>query len=117
MTLPVVSITTGRITWTDPPLNTDGSAVSAGEITGFNVGFRAVNAAGSTPGQYPITAGEAPSSTSAPLSGVQGLIPGTEYAAAVQAATANGVSAWSTPEFLFITAMPIPNPPTAVSVA
>ena len=117
MTLPVVSLVTGHVTWTDPPLNTDGSQVSVGEITSFNVGLRATSASGSVAGTYPFGVSAPSSATSQALSTVSGLVPGTQYAAAVQAVTANGNSGWSTPEFEFIAAIPVPNPPTAVSVA
>jgi hypothetical protein len=117
MALPVISLATGHVTWVDPLTNTDTSPVTAGEITGFNAGFRDINAAGSVAGAYPITAGIAPSATSVALSTIAGLVGGKQYAVAVQAATANGVSAWSTPEFEFQAAVPLPNPPTAVSVS
>ena len=41
------------ITWTAPTLNTDGSPIKAGEITGYELGVRPAQ---DTPGVYPLTA-------------------------------------------------------------
>jgi hypothetical protein len=99
------------ISWTDPTENVDGSPITPGEITGYNLGIRVTTAAGSAAGTYPIilpvvgsTAAKAMLSAISPL-----LAPGS-YAAAVE--TVGPVSsAWST-EAPFTIAPPVPNAPT-----
>lgn len=43
-----------HVSWTDPTTNVDGTAIAAGEITGYQVGVRLTTATGSVAGTYPI---------------------------------------------------------------
>ena len=117
MTLPVVSLATGKAVWTPPTTNSDGSALTANEITGYIVGLRSLTATGSAVGTYPIQSPTtAPTAVTEALSAISANLKADNYGAAVQAQSANGPSAWST-EFQFQGVLPVPNPPTAVSVA
>lgn len=118
MTLPVVSLTTAKVSWTDPTQGTDGQPLSGGDaVTGYKVGLRSLTAAGSVAGTYPFTASVGPTLTSEAVATVLGAsMVADSYAAAVQAQSANGASAWSA-EFSFQGSLPVPLAPTAVSVA
>jgi hypothetical protein len=99
------------ITWTPPVANTNNSPILTGEITGYTVGIRDVNAAGSVAGTYTTSF---PASATATSALIPALAPGS-YAAAVQADTVNSMSAWSA-ETLFSVVL-VPNPPTNVALA
>jgi len=116
MTLPVVSLATGKVGWTPPTANSDGSALTPGEVTGYIVGLRSLSVAGTVAGTYPIQS--PPTSATAvteALSAITANLKADSYAAAVQAQSANGPSVWST-EAQFQGVLPVPGPPTAVSV-
>lgn len=99
--------------WTDPTTNTDGSAITAGEITGFNVGIRQ---AAQPAGVYPITLPVAsPSATSALIAAVSPALAPGDYVAAVQTVGPTS-SAWSN-EAAFSLAAPVPSAPTGFSIA
>lgn len=116
MSLPVVSLATGKATWTPPTTNTDGSAITTGEITGYIVGLRSLTASGSAIGTYPIQSPVTPANAvSEALSSISANLKADQYAAAVQSQSGNGAGPWS-PEFQFQGVLPIPNPPSAVSV-
>ena len=117
MANPQVNLKTGKVAWTDPTLNTDNSPVTAGEITGYQVGFRSVTAAGSVVGTYPIL-GQPVASTavSEAISAVMTNLTVDTYAASVRAVTASGNSAWGT-EFVFDGVLPLPLYPTGISVS
>ena len=103
------------MTWVAPTTNTDGTAIQAGEITGYQIGARLTSAAGSVAGTYPITATvNDPTATSAPLSILGTLAEGT-YAASVMALGPNN-STWDPTEATF-TIAPVPSPPSGFSVA
>ena len=118
MALPIVSLTTAKVSWTDPTTGTDSQPLSGGDaLTGFTVGIRSLTATGSVAGTYPFTANAAATATSEAVATVLGAnLKADSYAAAVQALSANGPSAWSA-EFSFQGSLPVPNPPTGVSVA
>jgi hypothetical protein len=105
-----------NFTWTDPSLNVDGTAIVAGEVTGYTVGIRNTATAGSAAGTYPVTVA-APGATdaSALASGAAAaLVPGI-YAAAIQT---NGPvnSAWSVEIFFEVPTAPVvPETPAAPS--
>lgn len=117
MPLPVVSLATGKAAWTPPTVNSDGSPLTTGEITGYIVGLRSLTAAGTAAGTYPIQspATSATAVTEA-LSAISANLKADNYASAVQAQSANGPSAWST-EFQFQGVLPVPSAPTGFSVA
>lgn len=117
MTLPTVSLATGKVSWQAPTANDDGSALTIGEVTGYIVGLRSLSVAGTAAGTYPIQS--PPTSSTAlteALSAITANLKPDSYAAAVQAQSANGPSTWSS-EAQFQGVLPKPNPPTAVSVA
>lgn len=100
--------------WTDPTTNTDGSTITAGEITGYEVGVRL---ASGTAGTYTSTATVAASATSCPLSALTPAIGFGSFMAAVRTlSTTNGDSAY-TAEVAFSLVAPTPNPPSGFSVA
>ncbi len=100
-----------QFTWVDPTTNTDGSAVAAGEITGYTIGV------GVASGNYTmLTPVSSPTATSEPLSSLSSVLaPGT-YFAAIRAESTGGPSAFSN-EVSFAIAAPVPNPPTGFTVA
>lgn len=106
-----------KATWTDPTTNTDGTAVSTGEITGYTVGVRNTAATGSVAGTYPYSASAPAGATSELLSALTPTLPtGVLLAGAVQAlSSSNGNSAWSTEATFTLTAPP--SPPAGFSVA
>ncbi|HXN95994.1 MAG TPA: hypothetical protein VN879_15930 [Candidatus Acidoferrales bacterium] len=105
-----------QFTWTDPTTNTDGSPITAGEITGYSIGIRNTAAAGSVIGTYPIVANVSGAAAGSELLTALGtvLAPGS-YAAAIQTVGPE-VSPFS-PEITFTIAAPVPNPPSNFSVA
>lgn len=116
MTIPVISPTTGTFTWTDATTNTDGSAIAAGEVTGFQIGVRSATAQGSAAGTYPILLPTAAASaTSEAVSAATPMLQPDTYFAAIRS-TGPVNSAW-TNEIEFTIAQPVPNPPTGFGVA
>lgn len=101
-----------QFTWVDPTLNTDGSAVTPGEITGYTIGVRPSTG---TAGTYPVTLAAPAGATSALLSAISPPLTSGAYAAAIKADTAVTTSAWST-EADF-TLVEVPNPPTGFTVS
>lgn len=99
-----------KFSWTDPTTNTDGSAVSAGEITGYTIGIGTVS--GTYTQLQPITPGTAVSEA---LSQVTPPLKAGTYFAAVRAESAGGSSAWST-EVQF-TLVVTPTAPTGFGIA
>lgn len=100
-----------KFSWTDPSTNTDGTAVSAGELVSYTIGV------GTATGVYTILTTVSPgSATSEALSSLTTvLVPGT-YFAAIKANTSTASSVWSN-EVSFSLAAPVPNAPTGFSVA
>jgi hypothetical protein len=97
-----------KFSWTDPTVNTDGTAITAGEITGFQIGVRpSTGTAGTYPTLIPVSGA---TTTSAP---VPTLAAGT-YAAAIMTIGPND-SAWSTEQTFTITE--VPTPPSGFSIA
>lgn len=112
-----VSLATGKVSWTPPSLNTDGSPITATEITGYIVGLRSTTAVGSATGVYPIQSPvTAPTAVTEALSAITANLKSDDYAVAVQTQSIDGPSAWSA-EVLFTGALPIPNPPDGVAVS
>lgn len=115
-----------KFTWVDPTTNKDGSPVSDGEISGYEVGVRDTTAAGSAAGTYPFGAKAPNTATTELISLLQPSLPtGVLLAAAVRANTAaldaNGNpinSDWSTEATFTLTPpAPVPNPPTGFTAA
>lgn len=113
---PTVSLATGKVTWTPPTTNTDGSALTTGEVTGYIVGLRSTTVPGNVAGTYPIqsppTAADAVTEA---LSAITANLKSDSYAVAVQTQSTDGPSAWSA-EVLFTGALPVPNAPSDISV-
>jgi hypothetical protein len=115
-----------KFTWVDPTANKDGSPVTDGEISGYEVGVRDTTATGSATGVYPFGA-KAPSTATTELISLltPSLPKGVLLAAAVRANTpnvdANGNpinSDWSTEAtFQLAVPPPVPLPPTSFGVA
>ena len=108
--------TTAKFSWTDPTTNVDGSAIQAGEITGYSVGIRSATAAGSVAGTYTVTAAVAgATAANEAVASIGTVLKPDTYAAAIQAVgPAN--SAWSS-EIEFVIAPPVPSAPTNFGVA
>jgi hypothetical protein len=104
-----------KASWTDPTLNTDGSTIGAGEITGYTIGVRLATGVAGT---YPYTATVAAGATSDLLSALSPVLPtGVSLIGAVQALSAtNGNSAWSAESAPF-EILAAPNPPTGFTVS
>lgn len=97
--------------WTDPTENTDGTAIAAGEVTGYQIGIG--TAAGTYTILCPAVAATAVAETLAATGEI--LVPNT-YHVAVRAITASTQSAWSN-DGTFTVASPIPNAPTGFTVS
>lgn len=104
-----------KFSWVDPTTNVDGTAIAAGEISGYTIGVRSTTASGSVAGTYPIELTAPATVTTDLLSAITPALPAGSYAAAIQANTANTVSAWSA-ETLF-TIAETPSPPTGFTVS
>jgi hypothetical protein len=104
-----------KVTWTDPTTNTDGSAIAAGEITGYSVGVRL---ASGTAGTYPYSATAPSTSVTELLSALAPVLPtGQPLVCAAQALSAtNGNSLWSVESTPFTPLAP-PSPPTGLIVS
>lgn len=112
-----VSLATGKVSWTPPTTNTDGSPLATGEVTGFIVGLRSTTAVGSVVGTYPIQSPvTAATAVTEALSAITANLKADSYAVAVQTQSVDGPSAWSA-EVLFTGALPVPNHPTDVAVS
>ena len=101
--------------WTDPTTNTDGTPITSGEVTGYQLGVRL---ASGVAGTYPYAATAPATATTELLSLLSPVLPtGVALIAAVQTlSTANGNSAWSVESASFTLVTP-PNPPSALSVS
>lgn len=116
MTIPTINPSTANFTWADPTTNVDGSAIQAGEITGYNVGIRSATASGSVAGTYTIMAAVAGAAAAKEaVSAIGTVLKPDTYAAAIQTVGPTS-SAWS-PEIEFVIAQPVPESPSAFSVA
>lgn len=115
-----------KITWVDPTANTDGSALAANEVTGYQIGGRVV--AGGVAGTYTSTTTvQGAASTTADTADLQpALAVGVPLAFSIRTLTsevdAKGdpvVSAWFTPEIMATLPVPapVPNAPTGFSLA
>lgn len=111
MTTPTINPATAKANWADPTTNTDGTPISTGEITGYQLGV------GLSTGSYTIlTSVTGPSATSIAISAITPMLAANTYFAAVRAVTAAGNSGWSN-EASFTIAPPIPSNPTSFGVA
>lgn len=111
MTTPTINPATAKASWSDPTTNTDGTPITAGEITGYQLG------AGLSTGSYTIlTSVTGPSATTVAISAITPMLAANTYFAAVRAVTATGNSGWSN-EFEFTIAPPIPSNPTSFQIA
>lgn len=112
--------TPNQFTWVDSTTNTDGSAITQGEITGYTIGIRSLSAVGSAAGTYPVLVPvSSPTATIETLAQVVATLgkPLTpdNYAAAIR--SVGPVSSDWTPEQNFTIDPPKPNPPSVFSVA
>jgi hypothetical protein len=125
MPVQVVTVKDPTVSWTDPTLNTDGTPITAGELSGYLVGLRDVNAAGSAVGVYPKTATVAGASATSALLSVLGfltsMVSGHTYGIAAESEVGGAAAGpWST-ELLFQYVPPVvpsvPEAPTALKIA
>jgi hypothetical protein len=94
--------------WVAPTKNTDGTAIAAGEITGYSIGQRPTSG---TPGTYTSTVNVSGAATlTAPIT----LGPGS-WTAAIQ--TVGPTDSAFTTEVSFVIAPPVPNPPGNFGIA
>lgn len=110
--------------WTPATANTDGSAITAGELTGVTIGIRSMTAVGSIAGTYPMTI-PVPGATvtkellsAAYAAGLAMLKPDT-YMPSIREESVNGPSLWLAENLAtqFQIVPPPPNPPGNFSVA
>jgi hypothetical protein len=102
-----------KFVWLDPTLNTDGTAITAGEITGYNIGVRPSTG---TAGVYPIMTSVAGATTvSEPLSALSTVLAPGSYAAAIQ--SVGPVNSAFSSEVTFTIAPPTPSAPTGFNVS
>lgn len=117
MTLPRVSLITGKVGWTPPTTNDDGSAITPGEVTGYTVGLRSLTAQGSAIGTYPVLSPiTSATAVSDALSAISANLKEDDYGVSVRTESTLGPSAWGT-EFQFTGVLPRPNPPTAIAAS
>lgn len=115
MTIPVIVPSTAKFTWVDATLNTDGSAITSAEVTGYEIGVRSATASGSVAGTYPILLPTAAASaTSEAVSAATPMLQPDTYFAAIRSVGPID-SAW-TNEIEFTIAQPVPTPPSSFSV-
>lgn len=116
MTIPTINPATAKFSWVDALANTDGSALQAGEITGYVIGVRSASAAGSVVGTYPANSAPVPATATSDAFTALNLTlkPDTYFAAVRSLGPVN--SDWSS-ETEFTIAQPVPAPPTGFSVA
>jgi hypothetical protein len=104
-----------QVKWTDPTVNTDGTPITAGEVTGYAVGVRLATG---TAGTYAYTASAPATSTSELINLLAPMLPtGVSLIAAVQTQSTQGASAWSAESAPFTLSAAPPSPPTAVTVS
>lgn len=102
-----------KFIWTIPTTNVDGTAITAGEITGYRIGIRPATG---TAGTYPtLVSVSDPAATSEPFSALATPMAPGNYAAAIMSVGPTN-SAWSS-EISFAVAAPAPNPPSGFGVA
>jgi hypothetical protein len=113
---------TKELDWVDATTNEDGSSISPGEITGFAVGARADGSAPVDPktGAYPllaaVTSPTATSEAAADMILAMSLTPGNYWGSVRSTGPTN--SQWATEVPFSIPApLPVPNPPTGLSVS
>jgi hypothetical protein len=105
-------------TWVPPTTNTDGSAITPGEITAFTIGIRSTTASGTAPGTYPITVNAPPNATSETFAEASLMLTPDTYQSAINTiagATSSGFTA-ETPQSQFVISAPVPNPCTSFFV-
>ncbi len=104
--------TPATISWVPPTLNTDGSALDPGEVTGYEVGIRA---AAGTAGVYPtIIPVAGADTTSLAVASIVPPLPAGDYFTAVRAA--GPVDSDFTAELPFTVDAKKPNPPSGFTV-
>jgi hypothetical protein len=103
--------------WVDPVTNTDGSAIVAGEITGYNLGIRigSLSPAVGTPGVYTINVAVAGATAASELlSAISPILAPNSYVAAIE--TVGPVDSAFSSEVAFVIAPPTPSAPTGLTI-
>lgn len=115
MTLPTINPATSKFNWVPTTVNTDGSPLQPGEITGYVVGIRSATASGTTLGVYPAVSSATPATAvSDAFSALNLVLKPDTYFAAVQS-VGPLTSPWSA-EVEFVIAQPQPSAPTGFTV-
>lgn len=105
-----------KFSWVPNTVNTDGTPITAGEITGYAIGIRSATAVGSVVGVYPaVSSPTGPNAVSDAFSALNLVLKPDTYFAAVQS-VGPLASPWSA-EVEFIVAAPTPSAPTNFTVA
>lgn len=107
-----------QFTWTDPTTNKDGTPITAGEITGYNIGIRigSLNPAVGTPGAYTINVPIAGATAASELlSAISPILAPNNYVAAIEAI--GPIDSAFSPEVAFTVVAPTPNAPTNLAVS
>lgn len=105
-----------KFSWTPNTVNTDGTPIAAGEITGYVIGIRSATATGSVVGTYPaVSSPTGPLAVSDAFSALNLVLKPDTYFAAVQS-VGPLASPWSA-EVEFIVGLPQPSAPTGFTVA
>jgi len=109
---------TTALSWVDATTNVDGSAIQPGEITGYSIGVRGDGTG--APGTYAltvtVTGATATSDTAADIINTLKLTPGNYWGSVQSVGPTN--SAWATEvPFAVPAPLPVPNPPTGLSVS
>lgn len=106
--------TPNQFTWVAPTTNTDGTAITPGEITGYTIGIRPLS--GGAAGTYPIQAQVAsPTATNELIVELGTVLKPDSYVAAIR--TVGSVPSDWTAEVHFTISPPQPNPPNAFAAA
>lgn len=103
-----------HISWIPPATNADGSAITPGEITGYQIGVRSTSGAQYV---YPYSGSAGATDTSFPLASLSPPLPPGTYVATVLTSDAAGNSIWATESAPFTISEAIASPPTGVVVS
>lgn len=107
-------------TWVLPTQNTDGTPITAGEITALVIGVRSTTAAGSVAGTYPITVKTAsPDATSETFAAAALMLAPDTYQSAIDVQAGSVTSGFTdeTTSSQFVIAAPVPNKCTGFVVS
>ena len=116
MTIATITDPAPTVSWVDPTQDVNNNVIPGGEITGYEVGIRDLNAAGSVAGTYANTLTTSATVTTGALLSATGtlkMVYGGSYAVAMRtlAGTPPGPSAWSPEQEFLWQPVAAPQPP------